>query len=125
MAHRIEWLLEGRVIIATWMGNIRDNEILDADSVILGMIRQFPQNTVHIVTDFTGLKAPPSMFSFRNSKAPAERNFGWAVTYGYISPLVRTILTVMAATFRVKHRMVTNRDDALKFLQRVDKTLPQ
>src|SRR5262249_13372503 len=112
-----------RVLVVAWTGDVHDSEIQDVDVKILDLLKQNSPTIVHVVSDFTGLHKPPSLLAFRTSKAPAERNFGWALTFGNVSPITRTILTVLSATFRVKHRFVASRAEALSFLARVDKTL--
>lgn len=123
--HRIEWLVEGRVLLVTWSGVLRQDEIQDVDEKVLHLLRAHPDNQVHVMTDFTSLTVPPSLLTFRNSKSPAEPNYGWALSYGYITPLVRTILAFLGTLFRIRYRTFKTREEAIRFLETVDKTLPR
>jgi len=125
MAATIEWLLPGRILRAHFWGEVTADEALAVNDEMQGWIGQDGIGPVHVILDLTGLEQLPPNIRGVMSKMRVDHpeKSGWTMVVGG-SPAIRFIAAVTAQVLRQKVRLAPSVDDAHRFLERADLTLP-
>jgi len=127
MPLQIEWLVEDKVVFAQLSGHFSIDE---AKTMVLtgdNMTKESEAALIHTLIDVRKLETyPKNIVQTRNliQSTVTKKHFGWIVTYGHIDPLLRFFSSMVFNIFKVRVRSFETREDAIKFLKSVDKTLP-
>ncbi len=124
MPYRVSWLIEGRVILAELTGNLTREELKPYDQMICQYLDSASAPQVHYLVDASRVQNLPGPTALKDFTFLYHPRMGWTAAVGIQSPLVRWVGNALSKLFNVRARELTSVDEALKFLQSVDTTLP-
>lgn len=125
MAYELNWMVENRVIYERLSGNITLDEIREVGKLVSEHVA-VGTPLVHLVADLTEVgKFPMNLREINNMfENPHRERFGWMIGITN-NQLVRFFGTMIPQLQGARMRMFTSVDEALRFLQSVDETLPK
>lgn len=125
MAYELSWLVENRVIYENLAGNLTLDELREVGKLV-GEYVATGTPFVHLLADLTQVgKFPMNLREINNIfENPYPDRFGWMVGVTN-NQVVRFFGTMIPQLQGARIRMFASADEALRFLQSVDETLPK
>ncbi|MGQ9909204.1 MAG: hypothetical protein ACUVS2_10260 [Candidatus Flexifilum sp.] len=124
MPHTITPLVEGHLLLVTTWGTLAGEELRRYDEAICALFDGAAGAQVHVLYDWSGLNAMPTLADIRGMRQIAHPKRGWAVFVGVRQPLIRFLLGLAAQIVNYPIRFFNTRAEALAFLHSIDPTLP-
>jgi hypothetical protein len=124
MPYRIEWYIEGRVILEEAYGNVTIDELVRFNAEVTTLITEKGVPPVHVLVDLTRVEKYPS--SLREIMATMRKNdpskVGWMLIVTE-SPIMRFVASTVFQLARLKLRTFATMAQARQFLAENDDTL--
>jgi hypothetical protein len=125
MAFQNRWLVEDRVVLVEFSGDITLDELMANDA---DMLRYVNSGTppVHIICKLQGAKRFPTNISNISRSAKqylTSPNIGWFLIVGVDNPLLTFIGSIVAQVSQLKFKQAADLDEALQVLGRMDFSL--
>jgi hypothetical protein len=123
MAHKSSWLLEKRIVLIKYQGDVDKNEIKQLNEELETFLGD-GQKPIHIISDNSNMgKAELSIQLARETfTAMKKEGWGWVVFIG-LGRLIRFFAEVFATQFGVKIKIANNMEEALVILKKLDMSL--
>src|SRR5262245_28328857 len=102
MGMHTEWLVESRIALVKLTGKPDADELKAVDVEVVKMMQSVPENTVHLMLDFSQADSLPPFNALRTLQSRHQPNKGWVIIFGEISPLIRAIAELTARALRDK-----------------------
>jgi hypothetical protein len=125
MGYEVSWYIEGRVVKATFTGEMTIQETESASEMTAQYIQEGQPPCVHLIADTTQLERFPTNLNLLNrssSKHLWQPRIGWTIVISTNST-TRFISGVITQVARVRFRMFPTLEEGLVFLADQDKTL--
>jgi hypothetical protein len=127
MPYQTEWYIENRIILTTYTGDIRIEDIHGQIAETHTLIEQgIP--LIHSIIDLSQIDKWPSLNvvnEFRSMDIEAVRErIGWSIIIAN-NVLLKFGSALFAPIFNLRQRIFSSVDEALTFLQENDSTLPK
>jgi hypothetical protein len=125
MGYEVSWYIEGRVVKATFTGEMTIQETESASEMTAQYIQEGQPPSVHLIADTTQLERFPTNLNLLNrssSKHLWQPRIGWTIVISTNST-TRFISGVITQVARVRFRMFPTLEEGLVFLADQDKTL--
>src|SRR5262245_9504813 len=110
MPYQVNWLVEKHVVEIKLIGLFTVSELKEVDEAALGLVKQYPDNTIHLFFDLTTMTYSPPLSALRGVQLLRQPNVGWAANYGTFNPLFRVLTTPLTKLFGLKQRFFNSRD---------------
>jgi hypothetical protein len=125
MAHKSSWLIDKRVMLLEYDGNVDKNEIGQLNEELNRFLDE-GNKPVHIISDNSNMgKADLSIQLAREAFTAMKRpGWGWVIFVG-LDRLIRFFAEVFATQFGIKIKIAANREEALIILKKLDLTLEE
>lgn len=125
MAFQVSWFLDRRIIALQLSGAFTNEEISPAEQTIEEHV-QAGIAPVHMLVDISTLEQFPTSLNQLRKSTPYLRhpNFGWLIVIGSNHALVGFLVSTLTQLAHVNLRMVSDWNEALATLKKVDMTLP-
>jgi hypothetical protein len=125
MTHKSSWLIDKRVMLLEYEGNVDKNEIRQLNEELNRFLDE-GENPVHIISDNSNMgKADLSIQLAREAfTAMKKPGWGWVIFVG-VDRLIRFFAEVFATQFGIKIKIAANREEALIILKKLDLTLEE
>ena len=124
MPLHLSWYLENRVLLVVNEGESTDQDMFELDKQTLEYFDQSDAPQIHMIIDTTKDKFAPSAKAVTQVKFAKHPRMGWTVLIGATNAFERFIFVIGSNFFNMRSKMLTNRDEALRFLNKIDITLP-
>src|SRR5688572_12816191 len=120
-----KWLLEGRIIYSVMEGEITLADIQRYDDTLIEMMLSATGIT-HNIVDIRGITRQANLKDIMRIKAIHHPNSkGWGITIGAMdNGLARMLTSIIMSLAKARYRDMKNMEEALKFLQDKDISLP-
>jgi hypothetical protein len=127
MAYEVSWYIEGRVIFSRFSGDVTIDDLDQVNKLVIEFLDSSASNAVHHLSDATGIDSHPNnAFALQNSQSYLKHSrLGWVVVYGVKNKTLNFLSALVTQVLKVRVRMLASHDEAVTFLQQVDKTLPE
>lgn len=127
MANELTWMLEGRVLLISAMGDIAIEELRQMDSDILEMINSTDHSEwIHIVIDMRQVtQFPHNLQQIKQALTHVDNpHLGWKIMIGAgsITTFIANTVTQIA---RARFRAFSTMQEGLDFLTARDSALPK
>lgn len=127
MASKNSWLIENRVILSTFSGEVSLEDLQAHDLDMLKHI-EAGEAPVHVVCDITAMVRYPSNIAAITRSARqhlTHPNMGWFIATGMQNPFLSFIADIVANTsyLKLKLKKAHTIEEALDMLQQVDTRL--
>ncbi|MEL6307090.1 MAG: hypothetical protein AAFV98_08345 [Chloroflexota bacterium] len=123
ISHRVQWLLEERVIYIKSQGNMSEEELITIDNQVVAMLDTSQAEQVHVVVNVTELEDAPSLPALVRQKFLQHPRFGWYITVG-ANALLRFLGATTGRLTNINFQFARSLGEAKSHLQRIDETLP-
>ncbi len=123
MPYQIEWLVPQRVISITFDKILTSAELASYDEDICQLLDTGAPQQIHLITNLEHLSQFPTLKQAQQLKFVKHPNLGWSIIVGNKSTLLRAIITLVTTLFGNRLQWCNNHEQAIAFLQRIDKTL--
>jgi hypothetical protein len=123
----VDWYLDGRVMKIEMVGAFSVDDLIGAASQAVALVESTDTPLVHCVLDNTHIgDTSASLADINRASQPMLKHerMGWVLVYGNNSQMTRFTGNIVAQISRTRYRMYDTLDDALDFLQKMDKQLP-
>jgi hypothetical protein len=124
MKYRISWYLEGRVVLSEHFQAGTAEDVAQMDAEYLALLEQSDAPLVHFIFDMSQQDSVPDLKTMANMQFTRHPRFGWSLVIGTLNPITRFLVSTVAQINKARFRSFTNREDALRFLQEMDSSLP-
>jgi hypothetical protein len=124
MPYEISWRVEKRIINIRIFGEFTLEQLHAYDKELTGYLDTCTVPLVHAIYDLTQSTRLPALRHIAVLPSGRHPRLGWTVVVGDMNPLARTIVTMAAAIFRLRFRILARMSDVSPFLYRMDPTLP-
>jgi hypothetical protein len=123
MAHKSSWLLEKRIVLINYQGDVDKHEIKQLNEELEAFLGD-GQKPIHIISDNSNMgKAELSIQLARETfTAMKKEGWGWVIFIG-LGRLIRFFAEVFATQFGVKIKIANNMEEALVILKKLDVSL--
>jgi hypothetical protein len=122
------WLLENKVSLLAFSGEVTLDELQEGNSIGIALMETSPETLlVHSIHDASNITSFPNnlkavMDVTRTSREHPQ--MGWSVSVGLVDPITRFVVTMVEKVTRSRQRYTDTLEEALTFLNQVDATLP-
>lgn len=123
MTFKIDWYLQGRILLIKSPANYSEDDIQQLDEQLLEILNQAEAHLVHLIYDESEAVSTPNVNAWGRMKAPKHPKYGWVIDVG-MNAQVGFVYTLISKIFRIRHRKFDNLTEAVGFLQTVDTSLP-
>jgi len=123
MPYEVQWLVEGRVILAELIGDLSPDEMPAFNQLMHQYLDQSDATKVHYIVDTTRIGKMTGLNPMRTFTFPKHPRMGWTVGVGISNPAIRMIGHVASYFFRMRAKEANTVEEGLAFLQRMDSTL--
>lgn len=125
MAHKSSWLIDKRVLLLDYEGNVDKTEMKQLNEE-LEAFHAAGLKPVHIISDNSKMgKADLSIQLARESfTAMKKEGWGWVIFVG-LGRLIRFFAEVFATQFGIKIKMANNLEEAIAILKKLDTSLEE
>ena len=125
MAHKSSWLIDKRIMLLEYEGNVDKNEIRLLNEELESFLNE-GQTPVHIISDNSRMgKADLSIQLARDTfTAMKKPGWGWVIFVG-LDRLIRFFAEVFATQFGVKIKIASSREEAIALLKKLDMTIEE
>jgi hypothetical protein len=124
MPYRIQWYIEGRVILEEAFGDVTIEELVRFNAEVTTLIAEKGIAPVHVIVDLSKVeKYPPSLrevLSTMRQKAPEK--VGWMLIVTE-NPIMRFVASMVFQIARLKLRTFSTLAQAKVFLAEMDETV--
>jgi len=123
MPYEISWLVEKRVLYTRMYGYVTGEDLRNNNADMATYVLESEQ-LLHTVTDATETTGTDmGLRDLQNTQFTSVENLGWGI---YISPskMNRFFASVITQLSKKRGRQFATLDEALKFLNEMDDTLP-
>lgn len=127
MPYTTGWYIKDRVIAVRLHGEIQIGDIEGTAREMLQLIEESQEVLVHALIDvheMTGFPLNLLAISKASSAIASHPRLGWAIHYGTDSRLLKYFSGMVAQMFKVRFRLVDNRQEALRVLYEREPSLP-
>lgn len=120
----VTWLIEGKLVLLKSWGTMSVAEMEMMDSRICEMLDSSKEQLVHAIHDHTLIDHLPSPKNMMKLKVGSHARVGWLFIVGIDNKLMKFFASVTGQAFHIRLRFMDTVEEALKFLQDIDSTLP-
>jgi hypothetical protein len=124
MPYRIQWYVEGRVILEEAFGDVTIEELVRFNAEVTTLIAEKGVAPVHVIVDLSKVEKYPSslreVLSTMRQKAPEK--VGWMLIVTE-SPVMRFVASMVFQIARLKLRTFSTLAQAKVFLAEMDETV--
>lgn len=126
MPYEFSWYIEGRVIFTRAYGVITLEDLRQGNARWTEILDNADAELIHSLVEMTDVeKYPTSVFQMGDTQSYLKHpKLGWVVAYGLKGTVVNFIISVLTQVSRAQIRVLESHDDAIAYLRKVDKTLP-
>jgi hypothetical protein len=124
MPYELTWLVEGRVVLGKFIGQLAEDSIPEYDKTMLEYLNIGTGALVHQLADARELESMPGMAALNKLTYGRHPRMGWQLSFGLRKPLIKMAINIMSQVFKMRSRNFDTQEEALDFLQSVDATLP-
>ena len=124
MKYRISWYVEGRVVITEHFQAVTTEEVAQMDKAYVTLLEQSDAVLVHFLFDLRQHDSVPDLKTMSHMEFTKHPRFGWTIVVGHINPITRFLVSTVAQINKARFRSFTTMEDALRFLQEMDSSLP-
>lgn len=122
-----KWYLNDRIVFVEFAGELSVDDIVEALETSINYVERSAAQPVHFLHDWTQLKKfPTNILQIRRQsdiRLSDRSKLGWMVAYGNDNRLMRYISQTVTYLFDIRFRMFSTREEALRFLHKMDDTL--
>lgn len=125
MPYQTRWLVEGKVVLTEFSGNIDIEDLLENDKDLYRMVTE-GEAPVHIICLASEVdKFPKQIAKINQSAEPYLRNeaMGWFVLVGLDNRLIRFIGSTVAQVTKLKMKQTDSLEEAVGVLKKIDPRL--
>jgi hypothetical protein len=127
MSTQQKWYLNNRIVFVEFAGELSVDDIVEALETSINYVERSDAQPVHFLHDWTQLKKfPTNILQIRRQsdiRLSDRAKLGWMVAYGNDNRLMRYISQTVTYLFDIRFRMFSTREEALRFLHKMDDTL--
>ena len=123
MPYKMSWLVEKRVVYTNMYGYVTGEDLEAQNKEMESYIHESEQ-LLHMINDSTNTTGTDmGLRDLQKTQFPSVANLGWAI---YVSPskMNRFFATVITQLMGKRGREFATIEEALRFLQDIDDTLP-
>jgi hypothetical protein len=124
MPYEVKWLVPQQVIEMKFGENFTIEELQEYDAKVVAMLDTGQPRSIHILAHASDIKQMPNLVHAQQLNHIRHPNLGWAVPIGNQNIILKAIGLLVAKLFGNRLQWCASREEALTFLQQVDKTLP-
>jgi hypothetical protein len=127
MGYEVSWYVEGRIVQATFTGEMTLQEAELASELTAQYIQKGQPPSVHLIADTTRLERFPTNLNLLNRSASKhlwQPKLGWTIVISTNST-TRFISGIITQVARVRFRMFPTLEDGLAFLEDQDSSLAE
>jgi hypothetical protein len=124
MPYEISWRMDRRIINIRIFGEFTLEQLHAYDKELTGYLDLCTVPLVHVIYDLTQSTRLPALRHIAALPSGRHPRLGWAVAVGEMNPLTRAVVTMAAAIFRLRFRILARMEEVSPFLYRMDATLP-
>jgi altronate dehydratase len=121
----MEWLVPQRILNTKFGKILTVDELRAYDAAVLDLLATAGSNIVHVIGDAKDMEQFPSLAHGYQIKYIKHPNFGWSVMIGIHNPLLKAIGLLLMRLFDNRLHFCNSQEEAITFLQSVDKTLTE
>jgi hypothetical protein len=123
MTHKSSWLIEKRVVLLEYNGNVDKAEIMQLNEDLENFLNN-GESPIHIISDNRNMgNAELSIQVARDTfSAMKKPGWGWVILIG-VGRLIRFFAEVFATQFNVKIKTANDLEEALTILKKLDMSL--
>lgn len=125
MPYTLEWLMPQQIVYVQFAKTLTSTELDHFDKETCQLFDTGNPQKVHLIANVQQLNQFPTLKQAQQLMFPQHLNYGWGVIVGNQNSLLRAIIMLIAAMFGNRLQWCSSREEALAFLQRTDKTLPE
>lgn len=124
MPFQVSWYVEKRIVYGHYYGEITIEELTEATAIIYDYLEQ-TEAPAYLIVDTTDVTRHPYSLASLKQALGRDRHPNLAWTLG-VTPnkMVRMMSGMLNQMARMQAKHFTKLEEALEFLQRLDKTLP-
>lgn len=123
MSFQFDWYLQGRILLIKSPATYSEDDIEQLDQQLLQVLEHAEAPLVHVIYDESEAVSTPNVNAWNHMQAPKHPKYGWVIDVG-MNAQVGFVYTLIGKIFRIRHRKFDTINEAVKFLQTVDATLP-
>ena len=123
MTFQFDWYLQDRILLVKSPASYSQDDIDQLDSQLLHVLDHSEANLIHVIYDESEAVSTPNVNAWNGMQAPKHPQYGWVIDVG-MNAQVGFVYTLISKIFRIRHRKFDTVNEAVKFLQTVDATLP-
>ncbi len=124
MKYQISWYVEGRVVLSEHLQAATLEDVARMDAEYLVLLEQSDAPLVHFIFDMSQQDSVPDLKTMSSMQFTKHPRFGWSLVVGHLNPITRFLVSTVAQINKARFRSFTHREDALRFLQEMDSSLP-
>lgn len=125
--YKVSWQVEQRIILAHISGDYSTENMVDCNQTIYQYLDE-GNKPVHLIIQIEDLKKYPT--ELLTIKASSEKilkhpAIGWMFLVGFNNPFARFLSATVGQLSKLQFKHVSNLDEALQILRRVDDSLDE
>lgn len=122
---RFDWIIEDRLFYVKWPETIDDEVVEYFKQEMLRYLLPSSAPKVHFISDMRQAKKLPGLNMVRDNAAIISNDkMGWVMAMASNNALIKMLVTVVTRIFPIHVHFVDNLDEAIRFLNDADPTLP-
>lgn len=128
MPYTQTWLAENAVILVEYEDDMMIDDIAESAEELLMRLNRSNRQLVHTIYDMTNVGAYPTKLADLNrvlKPLMTHHRMGWILFYGQSNPIIEFLMQMVAQISKVRFRTFETYDEARKFIQQIDSTLPE
>lgn len=123
----LSWLLEDRVTVQNYVGNVTIEEIMHVANYGISILDNSSDHLSHsiiLADQMTGFpkKVAPLIKVVHDTLS--HPHMGWLMSVGIESDVIKFVSKMVVSATRARHRVVDTYEEAADFLMEADATLP-
>lgn len=120
----LRWYVPQRILYIIVRGLLSENDSVAADELLTHSLNQ-ASGPVHLLIDVTRTRPLSPTLLHLQQHILRHDNIGWIATVGIAqNPILNFGISALSPRTRIRHRDCASVQDALRFLQETDATLP-
>lgn len=124
MNYQITWYVEGRVVLSQHLHTATPADVAQMDVEYLALLEQADVPLVHFIFDMSQQDSVPDLKTMANMQFTKHPRMGWSIVVGTLNPITRFLVSTVAQINKARFRSFTTLEEALRFLQDIDASLP-
>lgn len=124
MPLHLSWYLENRILLVVNEGQSNDEDMFELDRLTIEYLNRSDADQVHMIIDIAQYKFVPSTKAVTQVEFAKHPRMGWSVLIGPTNAFERFVFVIGSNFFKMRSKMLPNMDEALRFLNKMDPSLP-